>query len=53
MGWDALHLSLLNGRSKVTIKGSETWLCCSSPVFPLNFCIFETTVQAKCAVKQD
>lgn len=53
MGWDALHLSLLKGGSKVTIKGSETWLCYVSPVFPLKFCIFEVTVQAKCAVKQD
>lgn len=26
MGWDALHLSLLNGGSEVAIKGSETWL---------------------------
>lgn len=39
MGWDALHLSLLNGGSEVAIKGSKTWLCCS--FFPLQFCISE------------
>lgn len=53
MGWDALHLSLLNGGSEVAIKGSETWLCCRSPVFSLQFCISEMTVVAKCGVKQD
>lgn len=58
MGWDALHLSLLNGGSEVAIKGSETWLSSSSPFFfffpsHFQFCISETTVAAKCGVEWD
>lgn len=53
MGWDALHLSLPNGGSEVAIKGSQTWLCCSSPVFRLHICISEMTVVAKCGIKRD
>lgn len=40
MGWDALHLSPLNGGSEVAIKGSETWLCSSSPFFFFFLLIF-------------
>lgn len=49
MGWDALHLSLLNGGSEVAIKGSKSWLL-QFFFSPLKFCISETTVVAKCGI---
>lgn len=48
MGWDALHPSWLNRGSDVAINRDETWLCCNSPVFALQFCVSEMTVVAKC-----
>lgn len=39
MGWDALHLCLLNGGIEVAIKGNETWPCCI--FFSLHFSISE------------
>ncbi len=46
MGWDALHPSWLNRGSDVVINRKETWLCCNSPVFALQFCVSEMTVVA-------